>query len=433
MSAIRTNYMRIHLAAQFLESFSEASPNNYYMFLGKTSEWPSEPTADVPVSTFEQDDRAHWNDMLGGEQITANEVTHAIPRVDWTTGTVYAEYDDQDAALFSKEFYVLTDESNVYLCVDNGGGAQSTIKPTGTGTTIFTTTDDYRWKYLWTMTVLESTTYLTTAWMPVKFLDADDGSNQWDVQVAAVDGAIAQIQIVDGGSGYTVAPDIDIVGDGVGATATAVINGGEVTDVLITAQGSGYHRATAIVSGGDGVGADVRVVHSPKGGHGANPVLELGAYYILMNVQFSQDETGTLPTDNDFRKIGILKDPTDYGTATPATASNFNQTTRVQLEAGFSGTFLVDEVATGLTSGTTAQVVDWDSVNRILYLNELEGTGFEDGEIVQTASGSGTVSTSGVTSPDLEPGSGQVIYIDQRAAIGRAVDQTETIKTIFEF
>ena len=86
MTAIRTNYMRVHLANQFLESFDEASPNAYYMFLGKVTPWPGEPIADVPFSSYNQDDRIHWNDMLGGESIPVNCVSHVVRRYDWNSG-----------------------------------------------------------------------------------------------------------------------------------------------------------------------------------------------------------------------------------------------------------------------------------------------------------------------------------------------------------
>lgn len=431
MTAIRTNYMRIHLASQFLESLTEAELNNYYMFLGKVSDWSTEPVAEVPVSSFDNDDHIHWNDMIGGEKIPSSSVSHTVRRKDWVTGTVYVQYDDQDTALFSKDFYVLTDESNVYKCIDNNGGGASTIKPTGQATTILNTADGYRWKFMYDISAPDATKFLIAAWMPVKFLAADNGSPQWDVQQAAVDGSFDRIQITNGGSGYTTAT-ATINGDGTGATATVVLSGGIITEINITAPGSGYSFAEVVITG-DGVDGAARVVHAPAGGHGANPVIELGSFYIFITVKFEQDETGTLPTTNDFRKVGILKDPLDFGTTNLATLSNYNQTTAIQLDIGFTGTFAVDEILTGVTSGATATVVRFDSVNRIVYVNERALTEFVDAETVNSASGSGVVSTSGVSDPDLQPASGQILYIDQRASVSRAVDQTETIKTIFEF
>lgn len=62
-------------------------------------------------------------------------------------------------------------------------------------------------------------------------------------------GAVQSIPVVDGGSGYTSAPAVTIVGNGTGATATATLTGGVVTAINITAGGSGYTSAAAYVAG----------------------------------------------------------------------------------------------------------------------------------------------------------------------------------------
>ena len=79
-------------------------------------------------------------------------------RIDWTTGTVYDQYDDGltttttansgATTLSAANFYVLTDEFNVYKCMNNNANGQSTVKPTGTGTEIFETSDKYKWKFM---------------------------------------------------------------------------------------------------------------------------------------------------------------------------------------------------------------------------------------------------------------------------------------------
>ncbi len=431
MVAIRTDYQRIHLAEQFFESFTETNATNYYMFLGKVSQWTNEPTPDSPITSFFENDRKQWSDMIGGEKINPTNVSHVIKRVDWTANTVYDQYDDQDTSIFTKKFYVITDENNVYKVIDNGNGSVSTVKPTGTSTSIISTADGYRWKFLYNINSVDSAKFLVYSWMPVKYLLADDGSPQWQVQQSAQDGTFDHVIVTNGGSGYTNAT-VTITGDGTGATATANISGGAITSIDITNGGSGYTNATVTITG-DGAGATARVVFPPAGGHGANPVRELGGFYVMMANDFQQDESGTLPITNDFRKIGLMKNPKDYGTSNISTVSNFNQTTRMQLDAGVTGSFLVDEVVTGLTSGTTGVVVAYDSGLNILSVNEIKGSGFQDGEVVTSTSGSGTISTGGITNPDLEPGSGQILYVDHRSAVSRAFDQTESVKTIFEF
>ncbi|SVB47344.1 uncharacterized protein METZ01_LOCUS200198, partial [marine metagenome] len=53
--------------------------------------------------------------------------------------------------------------------------------------------------------------------------------------------------ILDGGSGYTVAPTLTVSGNG---TAEAVISGGAVTDVVVTAVGSGYTTNPTVTTTG---------------------------------------------------------------------------------------------------------------------------------------------------------------------------------------
>jgi hypothetical protein len=57
----------------------------------------------------------------------------------------------------------------------------------------------------------------------------------------AGDGTISAISVADGGSGYTVAPTVTIVGgNGTGAAVTASVLGGAVTGLTVTNQGSSY-------------------------------------------------------------------------------------------------------------------------------------------------------------------------------------------------
>lgn len=50
-------------------------------------------------------------------------------------------------------------------------------------------------------------------------------------------------------------------------------------------------------------------IMSPRGGHGSNPVKELGASSIMIVKEFDRDEVGKIATDNEFRQIGIIMNP----------------------------------------------------------------------------------------------------------------------------
>ena len=99
--------------------------------------------------------------MYGAKRITTADVTHAVPRHNWTSGVTYDQYDDQDTNLLNDDFYVMTEDYNVYKCLFNAGNTASTTKPTGVATTPFTTADGYIWKYMYTVTTARALKSLT--------------------------------------------------------------------------------------------------------------------------------------------------------------------------------------------------------------------------------------------------------------------------------
>jgi hypothetical protein len=68
-------------------------------------------------------------------------------------------------------------------------------------------------------------------------------------------GQITSIYITNPGSGYTVAPTVNIVGDGTGATATATVSGGNVVAITITNPGVNYTVPPTISFTGVGTNA----------------------------------------------------------------------------------------------------------------------------------------------------------------------------------
>jgi hypothetical protein len=64
---------------------------------------------------------------------------------------------------------------------------------------------------------------------------------------------IDKIEVLDSGSGYETTPEILISGDGAGATATAKVVNGKITEITITNRGSGYSMATIEFSSGNAI------------------------------------------------------------------------------------------------------------------------------------------------------------------------------------
>src|SRR5210317_1307503 len=380
MPAIITNKFRIHNQEQFVETFSEASPNVYYMGIGRPQAWATSTRGDsrtqyegtdasplTPVDSVSQEYHV-FDDLLAAKRVTSSDVSIVIPRRNWTTGTVYDYYrhdyghyvtgstssvvtaDSGASTLWDSTFYVLTDDNNVYKCLDNNGGVASTVKPTGTSNLILTTSPDgYKWKYMYTLSAAQQTNFLSTDFMAV--------ATNTTVRDANTDGAIDIVKIKTTGSGGTdgTHTGISIKGDGSGGTVSVTVASGVVTAVTVTAGATGLS------------GAELDVIIGPKGGHGENAIEELGGYFVMLNTNFEAGETsnsGDFTTANDFRRVALMRDIESASSAATATTL---RGTKAVLVTSPSGNFTVDEEINQATTGAVGKVVEWDSSNNILY------------------------------------------------------------------
>ena len=486
MPAIITNKFRLHNASNFVESFSESSPNLYYLAIGRPQAFATSTAGDsrtqfegtdasplTPVDSV-SDEFYVFDDVIAAKKIASTDVSRVVPRRNWTTGTVYDYYrhdygqyikgsssslvttDSGATQLFDATFYVLSSDNNVYKVLDNNGGAASTVEPTGTSTSVLSTGDGYKWKYMSTLTASEQVNFLSTDFMHC--------STDSTVSAAATDGAIDIVKIKTAGSGGTngTHTGVAIRGDGSGGVASVTVSGGAVTAVTVTSAGSGYRfayiRNADIVSAGATSlsGSELDVIIGPKGGHGSDAVNELGGFFVMMNTDFTGTESsnsGDFVVGQDFRRVALLRDPTTSGSA--ASATTLRGTLAVKL-SGTPGTFTVDEEINQATTGAVGKVVEYDSSNKILYYIQTrfndEGvdsngnqTAFSGGNVItgQDSSATGTPDTSTQTVDNIAFSSGynsgeidhdtDVLYQENRAPITRASDQTENVKLIVEF
>jgi hypothetical protein len=396
MSAIVTTNNRAYAASQFMSGFSDSS-QALYLFIGRTLPWIDENSPPTPIDCESEQSNA-FRDMMSLKKLLSTDTNLVIPRNQWTLSTVYTQYAN-DIDLFDPSsglppVYVITDQLNVYKCLNNNNGAASTVSPSGTATSVVTLADGYQWKFMYTVNSADVLKFVTNEWIPVRKLLTNDGSTQWLVQQAAIPGTIDRIDLTTAGTQYTQIPTVTIVGDGTGATATATIGGGNVLSVTVTSTGQGYSWANVVFSNG-GVssnGASAKAIVSPFLGHGSDPVKELGGFYVLINSKLTYDENNTFTVNNDFRRIGILKNPLLNDGITPATAADYNQSLRLTFGTVSGASFVQDETVTGNTSGATGVVLDFDSTNKILRLVETLGS-FVPGETVVGASASGVLQT----------------------------------------
>lgn len=234
---------------------------------------------------------------------------------------------------------------------------------------------------------------------------------------------------------YYIGPKVTITGDGRDALAYANVSAGAVIDVNLINNGNNYSYASVTISANAGSGATANVSVPPPGGHGADPVTELGAYNVMLNVKLTGTESNTFITNNDFRVIGLLKNPA-LANGSQANSSVYDLTTKLTLTS-ISGSFQNDEVLDGGTSGASARVVAFANTNAngssgVLSVTALNGA-FTASETVTGNTSSVTATLSSVDARDLKNYFGEVIYFENRPPVTRASDQIEDVKLIVKF
>lgn len=198
-------------------------------------------------------------------------------------------------------------------------------------------------------------------------------------------------------SHFIIGPKVSIDGDGSGALAIARVNTtlniNSIANIQMLSVGSGYTYANITITGNTGFvtnslsnsyitqSAAARAIISPKGGHGSDCFNELFANRIGISVTLANTEGATLSVENDYRQIGILKDPK----FTEGTLSISTTTTPITSTS----------VITGQTSGATARVDSIDSAT--IVVSNIVGF-FQSGENVTSAEG-GNVTISTVNQP----------------------------------
>lgn len=469
MAAIITTKFRIHNAQAFKEGFDEAAATNIYLGIGRPQSWSNDNAPDTPKDTV-SDELYYWDDMIALKRVQTSDVALSIVRRNWTTGKYYDIYRHDyngtttgvnindggvttPATLADANFFVITDEYHVYKCISNrntaGTVVQSTSKPTGTtpNALIGPLADGYIWKYMFTVSPADVLKFVSTDFIPVKTLASNPGTTdayytQWLSQNAAIDGALDHVLVTNQGTSYATVPTVAIAGDGTGATATATIDvgTGKVTKITLTNRGTGYTYGTVTLTGGtSGTPATASLIISPKGGHGKDPVEELGGFYVMMNVRLEYDDgAGDFPVDNDYRRIMLVRDPFNFNTSVVASSTTL-RSMRVLTVTGVSGTFVPDEVITGGSSTAKGRIVRvWSEsgTNYISYVQtraeNLTGLLFTNGEGITGATSSATATIGAIALPEVQPDSGDVMYVENRRPINRALDQIEDIKIIVE-
>ena len=179
----------------------DQNANSYYTFAAKATPWPNDinpPDIDNSVATLES---TIPNEILFGKLVPEGFSSPMTDRYNWESGTVYDSYDDQDPYLYSKQFFVLTQEAgayHVFKCLNNNNNADSTQQPllseTAADDVYYSTSDGYQWKYMYSFDTVSFSRFSTDDYIPVIANNAVVGN--------AVSGAIETYKIASPGGNY---------------------------------------------------------------------------------------------------------------------------------------------------------------------------------------------------------------------------------------
>ena len=543
MAAIISDQFRILNAQSFMNTFTGIGSTNYsyYTYIGVpnpydtmtgtgTTDWNDNPPS--PQDMFKALNAAH-DTMISLKKINSTDLRRIVRKIEWSPGTTYETYSHDynvynpspvtnSNNLYDANYYVVNRDYRVYICLSNGTNPENPAGSPSIDEPLFTdlepraagtSGDGYIWKYLYTINPRDIIKFDATEFIPVPE-NWGVGESE-EIKNNAVNGKIQVVIIENRGDGYepisTSIRNVPILGDGVDAKATITIDSsGKVSDVSITNGGSGYTYGTiqfypgapgssngAPIQGLNNVGvattsvAQFKVIIPPPGGHGYDIYRELGANKVLIYSRYEVDANNPdTIVGNDFAQVGIIKNPTSYGSKTQllnVSECSSLYALKVRNPTGSSidnVSYSVDTVITqtiGIGSTAIGIVAFWDNTTGVLkyyqpvglastsvgfkmhkFTSEIgvggttviEGAsagvnlsidtsfGTEAIPANSTVIGSGVNTRSvrlgqnyikGCATPENEKYSGEIIYIDNRAAIIRSENQKEDVKIILEF
>lgn len=501
-------------AYNFLESISDSGLNHIkYVFIGNSNAYANESS---PPEIFDttQDEKTVWDTMFAAKRVTGNDLKLVIPRYNWTSNSVYIQYDDtlSQTVLVTannnvEPMYILTTDYNVYKCLSNNASVPSTIEPTGDYTSsngFFNTADGYWWKYMYN--VKPSNKFLTEDWIPapVRISELAYGLNETNI----IDGVIAHIDVVNPGTGYinstliadpfssgcstltladtgnvsanmtisgtgiiafthitsidtltnqvslsvptsgpggntgnnvTVSTRIYIDGDGNNDTiATANITNTTISKITVDSVGTGYSYANVFIYG-TGTNATARSILPPKFGHGFNPAKELAANSVMISTTLGaldSSEGGLISTNTSFRQVGLLGNPHKYGdTSDYVLNANANtvisQTTNLTMIAGIDY-FDNEYVFQGNINFPTFSGFIHAQTPSVVRVKKAKGT-ISVGGLLKGQNSATSRAVSSFASPEFEPYSGDILYVQNQIKTERADGQAENIKFVVKF
>ena len=356
--------------------------------------------------------------------------------------------------------------------------------------------DGYIWKYVFTVTPsdiikFDSTDYITVPNNWATSTDTQIRTVRENGDSSVNSNQIKTVYVEKAGDGYAsgLGQEVDILGDGTGGKVRVDIINGKITNTVVTAGGKDYSYGLVDLGTlnsnahvGSGEAAKLVPVIPPSLGHGYDLYTELGTDRVLIYARFD-DSTKDFPTDSKFAQVGIVKNPTSIGSTSVYTANTFSSVSSIKFSSisGSTAPIVGEKITQNVTGGkATGYVASYDKdtkvlkyiLDRSLYYNQTtkdqqdyigistngKSFAFESSSNIITggqSSFSGSIDTAfsgistnptgtklvnlgvnfidGMATPEINKGSGEVIYLDNRPIISRNTRQKEDVKIILEF
>jgi hypothetical protein len=349
--------------------------------------------------------------------------------------------------------------------------------------------DGYVWKYLFSVSPSDIIKFDSTEYISLP----NDWETTTNTQITAVrenansddnENQIKKVYIDNRGAGYSQGShEVNIIGDGTGAKVVVEVDSsGRITDTVVSSGGKGYTYGIVdlgSINSNASTRAKLIPIIPPSKGHGYNIYTELGSDKVLVYARFD-DSTRDFPIDTSFSQIGIVKNPTAIGSTSIFTENQYSSLGAIKFSSVTGTVSIGDRISQTVTDGTAKGfVASYDAETKVLkyfqdrtlFLNQTtfdstdyvgvstrsEVNDFESsGNAVTTTGGFsgsietgftgittnptgnkiislGTQFTNGIASAEINKGSGDIIYLDNRPVISRNSRQKEDVKIILEF
>ena len=322
--------------------------SGYYIGIGKSDPWSDETTPPTPNgSELERQDAIQ--NLISMKLLSSSNIERLLPKTNqtWSSGKVWKRYDRTDRTCFniaydgsivtSRGCYAIGSDGYLYICLDNNGGANSTVAPQSSYDSPEATngeaaqgSDGYIWARIGEVPTgsdfANSSTFFE---IPVnitppanstqgllygfKIVSAGsgytDGTHPAKLRYTQIDGttATSNLHIVVSGKKVTAVYSGDSPADALTLTDFVALGVGSTNGILKAS----IDFTTAPTTDSPYVEAEIQPLIAPADGFGANNLDVFPAYYLGVSSDFDGNDspTGETPTDLTFRQVSIIKSP----------------------------------------------------------------------------------------------------------------------------